>query len=167
MNATDYEVISMEEEVVDNSFQPLPDGIYEFKYLGYTNGNHSPDKYDEHSYPTVICDLEVADGQGGSRMMKETLKMIKKAQYKIAHFFISLGVQPNPDTGTVKPAWNSAIGQVGTVKLETIKLRNSGNDYQTRTFLSPEDAANEKRKEAEKLQTAPTGTSSWSGNGGW
>ncbi|WP_276813129.1 hypothetical protein [Faecalibaculum rodentium] len=164
-NATDYEVISMTDEVVDNSFQPLPDGIYEFKYLGYTNGNHAPDQYDDHSYPTVICDLEVADGQGGSRKMKETLKLIKKAQYKIAQFFMSLGEKPNEATGKVTPAWNSAIGQTGTIKLETIKLKSSGNDYQTRTFLSPEAAAEERKKLAAKASQAAAG--SWSGNGGW
>lgn len=146
----DYTIIGLETEVEDNGFQAMEDGLYEFEYAGFNQGNHEPTASDNHSYPTVILQLKARNVTTGAEYKTtETLKMIQKFQWKISRFFASLGATPNPATGKIKPGWNSDIGKRGYFVAETSTFtRNDGKEgsYQNKTFLAPADVAAEKAK---------------------
>lgn len=154
---TDYEVIGFDEEVEGSSFQQLPDGLYLYTYLGYITGNHAADQYDDHNYPTAIVKLKLENAETHEEFeTQETFKMIKKAQWKIHRFFESMGIVKNPETGKIKPAWQSGIGRTGAVELETSEFKkNDGTTgkYQQKNFLTAE--AYEEKLKAKKA-TQPT-----------
>lgn len=166
----DYTIIGLETEVEDNGYQAMEDGLYEFEYAGFTQGNHEPTQADPHSYPTVILQLKARNVATGQECKaSETLKMIKKFQWKVSRFFASLGAVPNPATGKIKPGWSSDIGKRGYFMATTNTFkRNDGKEgsYQNKDFLSPADAAAEKAKltSAAAPESAPAQSQSWGGN---
>lgn len=138
--------ISLTEGEEVSASAALPDGLYEFKYQGVTNGQHEPTDHDPKTYPTGIVDMLVYMPDGHTEQRKETFKLLdtKYNQQRIASLFRALGEPVGPN-GKVKAKWSSFIGRKGWMKLETKKM-NNGGDWQGMTFIFPENVEAEKQK---------------------
>lgn len=151
--------ISLTEGEEVSASSALPDGLYEFKYQGVTNGQHEPTDFDPNTYPTGIVDMLVYLPDGHTEQRKETFKLLdtKYNQQRIASLFRALGEPVGPN-GKVKAKWSSFIGHKGWMKLETKKM-NNGGDWQGVTFIFPENVEAEKKKygyqEPTPVQSAP------------
>ena len=167
MAVTEEIIIGFDEDVEPGTgFQQLEEGLYEFTYCGYTQGNTQP-KDGGQSFPTAVVKLKAKNAFTGEETeTSETIIMTTKWQWKMAQLWKSLGCEEYQRTDgskRVKSGWNSAIGRHGyfEVTKSTPKDGRKHDDgtpvvYTNKNFVEPEKVAEVTEKWRKKFdQSAP------------
>lgn len=170
-------IIGFDEDVEAKAFVSLDEGLYQFTYCGYAQGNTNP-RDGGMSYPTGIAKLKAVNVVTNEEIdTEESFIMTTKYEWKLSQFWKSLGAQErqNPNgKKTVPQGWNSMQGQRGYFEVTKTadkngKKRDDGTPvtYTNKTFIDPVKVPEVMEKwknkgQAVQAQPAPQ-TQSW----GW
>lgn len=144
-------IIGFDEDIKPGSgYVALEEGVYEFVYCGYTQGNTNP-KNGGESYPTGIAKLRARNLLSGEEIdTEESFTMTEKYEWKLSAFWKSLGASEHIlENGSkkVKQGWNSMVGQHGVFEViktkdKNGKLRENGEPvfYMNKNFIEPDKA---------------------------
>lgn len=139
---TEERIISFDEDVEASSFVILDEGLYQFAYCGYTQGNTNP-KDGGQSFPTAIAKLKVRNAVSGEEFdAEEIFIMSSKWQWKLSQFWKSLGAQerqlPNGKK-SVPQGWNTMVGQRGYFEVtKSVSTKDASKTYTNKNFIEPE-----------------------------
>lgn len=101
----------------------LEPGDYDFTVESFERGRYEgSDKVPP--CPRALLKISVKTPEGGICTMNESLLLYDRMQWKLAEFFLSIGVGEEKD-GKVKPNWNMVPQATGRA---TIELRSDKND---------------------------------------
>lgn len=134
-------IISLDEDVEASSFVILDEGLYQFTYCGYAQGNTNP-KDGGQSFPTAIAKLKVRNVLTGVETdAEETFIMTTKWQWKLSAFWRSLGMQERQSPSgkkTVPQGWKTMIGQRGWFEVTKSASKDGSKTYTNKNFIEPE-----------------------------
>lgn len=152
MAVTEERIIGFDEDVEPGSgFVQLDEGLYEFTYCGYTQGNTQP-RDGGQSFPTAVVKLQAKNVFTGEESeTSETFIMTTKWQWKMAQLWKSLSCeeyQRADGTKRVKSGWTSAVGRRGFFEVtKTAPKDGRKHDdgtpvmYTNKNFIEPAKAA--------------------------
>lgn len=144
---TEERILSFDEDVEVSEYVRLDEGVYEFTYCGYTEGNTNP-KDGGVSYPTAIIKMNARNAITGDELeTDETIIMTTKWQWKLSQLWLSLGCEEYQDergNKKVKSGWRSAVGRRGYFEVTENagkKLKDDGTPvmYRNKKFLAPSE----------------------------
>lgn len=124
MNENDF--FDWDDEVTNDEpvFELISEGQHPFIVAGMERGRS------KSGAPMAILTLAVFEDKNTSFEVKEYLPLMKKMEWKISKFFVSIGLKQKGDT--YKPEWNKVINQSGYL---TIKHE----DYEGKTFAKVDE----------------------------
>ena len=105
------------EDEVENasSFVDIPDGEYEFMVDHFERSKVGGDgKYAGQNMAVIYCNILTE----GEPQIRTNLILNKKFAWKLAQFFISIGLMPDEKDAKLKMNWNQVGGTRGRCKIE-------------------------------------------------
>lgn len=108
-------------EVSDNEFELIPDGNYRATVIAVERMQHNGS---EKMSPCPIANVKVRLDNG--RILSDRIFLNSKSSWKIAQFFISVGMR-NPSATKeerLRMDWMGAIGRTCTIKVGTHEYKN-------------------------------------------
>lgn len=134
---TDNEVLDWDDEIVDSGsdYPVFTPGNYDFTVLKlerkhYAGGAKMP------PCPQAQLTLRVHSSDQGETQVTSNLFLVKKQEWKLAQFFVSLGLMEKG--GKLHMDWSHVIGASGRLELSNREYNNKKyNDVAK--FLAPED----------------------------
>lgn len=124
-------------EVSDNEFELIPDGDYRATVIAVERMQHNGS---EKMAPCPIANVKVRLDNG--RILSDRIFLNSKSSWKIAQFFISVGMR-NPSATKeerLRMDWMGAIGRTCTIKVGTHEYKNKTYN-EISEWLKPEAPA--------------------------
>ena len=127
----------------DSTFDYVPEftifepGIYDFEVVSFERQRHVPQnggKLPECN--KAVVKLLVSDGINESKLT-ENFYLVKKCEWRISSFFVSLGLIQENEPVNVK-LFEKAMGCTGKLKLKKSVTTNGNERNEIERFLKPE-----------------------------
>lgn len=120
---------------VSMEYEVLPEGEYAFKVLKFERRNYAGG---EKIPPCPMAYMEIElDGNNGKKGRAfQRLFMVKKMEYVIARFFISIGTMKKGEQ--VRPNWAAVAGATGRCSV-VIREYDGKKHNEIKSFLEPKE----------------------------
>ena len=125
--------LDWDDEISDGEFNVLPRGTYDFEVLEF-----SRDRFGGSAKVMpcnrIIVKIRLESEEGLTNTINTNMFLTKKWQWKIAQFFVSIGMKAEGEN--VKMNWAEAVGERGRATIKIIEY--NGNEYnEVVKFLPP------------------------------
>lgn len=131
-----------DEILLENEFEPLPEGDYAFKVIAFKRARYEP-KPGAKLPPCNMAELEIeiAGADGAKRTVFHNLYLHTKTEGLLSNFFISIGQKKHGEP--LRMNWNAVIGATGRCKVVINEWTNNKGETrrnnQISRFYDPED----------------------------
>ena len=126
----------------ENEFNILPEGEYDYKVTSFERANYEGgDKIPACKKAEIYLYIKAPNGD--STVVKESLLLHTKMEWKLSEFFISIGQKKHGEP--LRPKWGEVVGATGRCRLGIREWKGSDGvnrqSNQVKKFLEPANSS--------------------------